>query len=132
MLQFTLIPISVITENPRQRETPIPYGRQAQFNCSVLEGYSIEWEVTLPSQNPIYTSSIAAINSLSSRGIHVRTISERNSQLVVNALAKNNATQVMCISTRIASPNSNFFSDEVEIVVSECNLIIRAKIMACS
>ena len=100
---------------PQQGEAAAPYGTLVQFSCSVIEGYRIEWSITLPEKLPVRTSSTTDLVRLQRQGISVVTVSDRASRLVVNGTSRNNRTQAICISINIANPNSTSSSDEVEV-----------------
>lgn len=75
-----------------------PFGGRVQLNCSVVQGYGIEWEIMFyETETRLSTGNTREVGLLRSRGIEVLPSSSlTNSYLVVDGTEENNQATVIC------------------------------------
>ena len=74
-------------------------GIKTRFNCALIKGYIIEWEIQLPgTKSPAGAITVTneAVESLSDRGIRVESYTVTRSVLLVDPAVRNNGTSVTC------------------------------------
>lgn len=73
-----------------------PIGTRIQLNCSVVQGYGIDWEIRLNNADPLSTGTPRLIEPLRNLGIEVLQLSSTRSYLVINGTEENSQISVVC------------------------------------
>lgn len=106
---------AVFIEQPSPA-SPAQIGTQVALNCSVIEGYHVVWQLSLPQTSVIVTTDQPQVlNGLRNRGIVERSAITTMSLLIINATKTNNNTAVRCIAVDRENPIMRNTSEEVQI-----------------